>query len=879
MKHTLSRTGLFLAIAALLATQGALAQEAPQDAAKPQTKQESTEPKTLDSVVVSSEYIPEPLMQSTEVISVVTQDDFVRTGDADAAQALTRVSGLSLVGNKFVYVRGLGERYSSALFNGSPLPSPEPLQRVVPLDLFPAEVLAGVTVQKTYSVRYPGEFGGGVIDLQGLTVPKENFLKLSVGGGGNTATTGEIGLTYYGGDDDFWGYDDGTRKMSPELKAAIDSGQRVARGEAFSREDIRTIGRSINDANLFLLQQKDSIDPDVEFGGSAGFSSEIGDGVRMGGVAVASFSNQWRTRFGVQQDAFFTGESVEFNERYEFASTRNNARVNAMLGFGIESERHKVGFTTLYVHDTVKTARSRDGYDDLAGFDKREDYTEWFERQLTNSQLTGNHALGEYKDIEISWRAAVANARREAPYENGIAYENIDGYWSHDASRVQNYIRFSEVDDDMRSAGADVVWHLPTERSLTLSGGFAWSDNERNAWNRQFRFLANDGALPFYNRYQRIDYLFSDYNLSQDLLQLVEDTGSAGAAAYDARLEVRAGYLQLEGEVMENLRGTIGLRYEDATQEVRPYDIFTGEVVDPPAPLENDYLLPAFTLTWTLADNQQLRFGASETIARPQFRELSPLQYNDPDNDRLYFGNPNLVDSKLRNFDLRYERYFAEGEYFSVGGFYKQLDKPIEVTVNESGALVFQSFFNAPEATLYGIEFDAKKYFPMPAGASWMGDNRLYMAANYTWSDSEVSASEGDTVWPYGYPEPVPALLFVQDGSKLQGQSDHIANLQLGIESVDASLQATLIANYVSERILARGRPGQPDYMEKAGTTLDLVVRKSIMFGEQKGTFSLSARNLLDTRHQEYQDGNGERVDIYAYDKGITYSLNVSIEF
>ena len=876
MKHSLTRSGLFLAITAMLAANGALAQDAGQ--AQPQ-QQKQDEPATLDSVVVSSEYIPEPLLQSSSVISVVTQEDFVRTGDGDAAQALSRVSGLSLVSDKFVYVRGLGERYSSALFNGSQLPSPEPLQRVVPLDLFPAEVLKGVTVQKTYSVRYPGEFGGGVIDLQGLTVPEKNFLKLSVGGGGNSATTGENGLTYYGGDDDFWGYDDGTRKMSPELHAALASGQRIVRGAQFDREDIRTIGRSINDANLYLLQQKNSIDPDVEFGGSAGYSAEIDDGLKLGGILVGNFSNQWRTRFGAQRDAFFTNDSVEYNSDYDFASTRNNARVNAMLGVGLQSENHRIGFTSLYVHDTVKTSRSRSGRDDLAGFDKREDFTEWFERELTNNQLSGSHSFGEYKDVQLEWRVAKARAKREAPYETGIAYEDVDGYWAHDGSRVQNYIRFSEVDDKVASGGVDLTWTLPTERSLTLAGGLAWSNNERNAWTRQFRFLALDGALPFYNRYQRIDYLLSDYNLSQDLLQLVEDTGSAGAAAYDAELEVRAAYLQLEGEIVENVRGSLGLRHEDATQAVLPYDLFSGQQVDAPAPLENDYLLPAFTLTWNLADNQQIRFGASETIARPQFRELSPLQYTDPDNDRLFYGNPNLVDSKLRNFDLRYEWYFDAGEYLTGGLFYKQIDKPIEATVNESGAVVFQSFFNAPEATVYGLEFDGKKYFDLPIGGAWWGDKRLYLAANYTWSDSEVSAGAGDTVQPFGYATPIPALLFVTDGSRLQGQSEHIANLQVGVESTDASLQATLIANYVSERILARGRPGQPDYLDEPGTTLDFVLRKGLDFGRQKGTLSFAARNLLDTDHREYQETGDRRADIYTYSPGISYNLSLSIEF
>lgn len=134
-------------------------------------------PKQLDQVVVRGEYIPEPMLQTSEVASFVTREDMERTGDSSAAVALTRVTGLSLSRGKYVYVRGLGERYSSALFNGSPLPSPEPMQRVVPLDLFPSDVLQSVTVQKTYSADYPGEFGGGVIDLQSMAVPEKPFFR------------------------------------------------------------------------------------------------------------------------------------------------------------------------------------------------------------------------------------------------------------------------------------------------------------------------------------------------------------------------------------------------------------------------------------------------------------------------------------------------------------------------------------------------------------------------------------------------------------------------------------------------------------------------------------------------------------------------------
>ena len=881
MKRTQTRTGLFLAISTLLACQGVLAQTAPpQTPPTEQTTSPADQTATqLDAVEVRGEYIPEPMLQTSEVASFVTREDFERTGDADAAAALTRVTGLSLVRDKYIYVRGLGERYSSALLNGSPLPSPEPLQRVVPLDLFPSEVLQSITVQKTYSVKYPGEFGGGVIDLQSLTVPDEPFFSLRVGTGGNSVTTFEKGLTYFGSDTDYWGYDDGTRKLPSDLRDAIATGQRVDLGN-FSREDIRRIGRSFQNANLNLLQEKDSIDADSNFGASAGYSLDIGEEGKLGFVAVAGFENEWRTQFGDQEQGFFVGDDVlELDSDYEFLSTRNNARVNTLFGIGYEQGQHKVGLTTVYVHDTIKEARSRSGYDDLAGFDVRDDFTEWFERELINNQISGSHAFGEYDDLKIEWRGAIAKANRDVPYEKSIRYENVDGFWAHDGSRVQNATKFSNVEDQTTSGGVDLEWRLPIERDITLSAGASYMDNDRSAESREFRFLALDGALPFFNRYQRPDYLFSDFNLSQDLLRLRETTGSFGAAAYDATLKVFATYLQAEGELTPTLRATVGVRYEDATQAVHPLDIFTGAREPGPDPLRNDYFLPAATLTWNIAENMQLRFGASQTIARPQFRELAPQEYTDPDNDRLYTGNPFLVDSELTNLDARYEWFFGQGEYFTLGAFYKLIDNPIESNVNFAGGTTFQSFLNVPEATVYGAEVEFKKYFDLPIQANWWGDNRLYFATNYTFSQSEVNADEGDTVQPFGFFEPVDALLFVRDGSELQGQSDHIANLQVGVENESTGSQATLIANYVSDRVSARGRPGQPDYIDSPGVSLDFVLRKGFTLGDTKMTLGFAARNLLETEYEEFQERGGNRVNVFRYDQGVSYSLSLSASF
>lgn len=876
----IARSGIYLAVGAALALP-AYAQSSP-DLVPAGAADTSPQTSELGAVTVRGEYIPEPMANTAEVASFVTREDFERTGDSTAAAALTRVSGLSVVGDKYVYVRGLGERYSSALFNGSPLPSPEPLQRVVPLDLFPAEALAGVTVQKTYSVKYPGEFGGGVIDLQGLTVPDSPFFKLDIGFGGNSVTTRSPGLTYYGSNRDWWGYDSGRRDLPDEI---INSAQPIT-GANYSREWLAAFGSALNNPNLFVVQQKRRIDPDVNFGASAGTSFEIADGVRLGVIGVASFDNDWRTRTGLQQDGAFTDGGVELYRDYDFATTRMNARVNGLFGLGLESARHSLAWNTLYVHDTLKETRSRDGFNFNVGVDIREDGTSWLERQLINNQLSGTSNFGEYDTLKVSWRLSQSRARRLTPYETDVRYANIGGTWTHGSGA--NSLRFGAVDDEVASGGLDLDWRLPTDRELTLSGGLAYSDNDRAAVQRTFRFDTLGGALPVFNQYQRIDYLFSDYNFQNGLLTVTETTpNNNGESAYEGTLKTQAAYLQLEGEIAPAWRATVGVRYEDATQAVHPLNIFSGERVGgvfAAEPLRNDYLLPAATVTWNFADNQQIRFGASQTIARPQFRELAPQQYTDPDNNRLFFGNPFLVDSELTNLDLRYEWFFDAGEYLTAGVFYKSIDNPVEAVIGDFGGnQLYQGFLNAPEATLYGVELEFKKYFAPEFRL--LGDGRLYFATNYTWTSSEVNADEGDTVIPPGFNGvPQDARSFVRDGTRMQGQSDHIGNLQFGVENDSADFRATLIANYVSERISVRGRAGQPDYMEDPGVTLDFVMRKGLDLGSfgwntLKPSLSFSARNLLNTKHEEYQELGGARVDLYTYKPGISWDVSLSLAF
>lgn len=879
---SLTLSGLLLASTALIAPGVAMAQQ--QDPVPAEVPAQDPQPESqVDEIVVLGRYIPEPLRETSEVAAFVTQEDLQRTGDDDAAAALTRVTGLSIVEGRFIYVRGLGERYSSALLNGSPLPSPEPLQRVVPLDLFPSSVLEGVTVQKTYSANYPGEFGGGVIDLQTITAPREAFLTVSASIGGNTETAGREGLIYYGSRTDFTGFDDGTRDVPGLLADALATGNRVATGADFTSTEIQAIGRDFVNAPLNLLQTQDYMQPNFGIDIAGGRTWDMGNGVDLGLVFVAGYDNSWRTRTGIQQEGRLDVDQLVVQTSYDYVSTENDVGLNFLGGLSLGNEDHELKWTNLYVRNTTKEARTRKGIDFAApgSGEVRDDYTEWFERTLFTSQLAGTHWLMD-GDLELSWRGAYALTQRDAPYEKVIRYRlDPDGVYRHDTEAQRNSTSFSELEDEILSGGADLAWTtaLSDVRDLTVRGGVAYSDNTRDAQRRDFRFYAPNG-LPLDVQDSRVDYLFSDFNLGPNLLELQEITPSGGAAAYEAGLETQAAYVQVEAEIIPLVSVSAGVRYEDATQFVTPVDLFGGALVFQPTQLENTYWLPSATLTWNFAEDMQLRLGASKTIGRPQFRELAPQQYLDPDNDRLFFGNPYLVDTELVNLDARVEWYFARGQYVTGGVFYKDIENPIESSINDIGSVIQQTYLNAPNATLMGFEIDAKKYWEMP-DHSWdfVANKRWLVQANYTFTDSEVNVEAGDTVIPLSSGGVArPASDYIIDGSRMQGQSEHLANLQLGWEDEVARSQATILVTYVSERSSARGRPGEPDLIQEPGVMLDFVYRKDFDWMGRDMGLGIEVRNLLDEQYLEYQE-LGNRITANAYDLGMSGSISLTTRF
>lgn len=855
--------------------------EASDAAATPETPAQETVdvamPGGIPTVTVVGRRERNVQQQTTQVITVLSNEDIARTGEGDIAGALGRVTGLSVVGGGFVYVRGLGDRYSLALLNGSPLPSPEPMRRAVPLDLFPTDVVASSLVQKTYSPNFPGEFGGGVINLTTLAIPAQPFLDVNIGVSGDTETTGQLGYDYYGSKYDWTGY--GNRDTPSALSSFFASRQRMSAGNVDTGEIAsQLVGRSNG-----LVQKVGDVSPNFSGNFTGGNTWAIGDS-ELGVIATAGFNNGWRTRDNTQQTAANADLSA-IDKDYRQVATENRAVANALLGVGYEFGNNTLRWTNLYIHDTLKRTSLAEGRrnNTRPDADFSEQNTALYERELMSTQLTGGFDL---EPLKVSTRASYSTSKREAPYELGIGYVRTNQasspYGEYFINRLDNgntgfaEIAFSDLDEDLWSAGVDLTAQVLPR--MVLSGGVDITDTQRDSTRRAFQISA-PSTLPSYIAMLRPDYLLSRTIIEEYGIRMIETTETD--PAFTASLRTEAAYLQFQAELMDGLELSAGARYEKGEQTVRPlqvFDVLTNSGAS--TSIDNDYVLPAATLTYKFQDNMQLRFNASKTIARPQFRELMYQLYFDPEMNRTFRGNPLLEDSEFVNGEVRYEWYFAPEQRFSAATFYKKIDNPIEAYTSFTDNNPETSFANAPEAVLYGAEIEVQKYFPLDGlfGGEFFGSRRVVGIANYTYTDSKINVAPGDMVHVYPTGTQAAANYF-RDGSPLTGQSDHLVNLQIGLESPNSLSQQTILLSYASDRATSRGGSGRPDLYESPGLRVDFVARQALTLFNTALEGKLEIRNIFGRDYQEFQEFGSNIVYANRYDIGTTFSASLTMSF
>lgn len=821
------------------------------------------------------------------VVSVLSTADIARTGEGNIAGALGRVTGLSVVGNGFVYVRGLGDRYSLALLNGSPLPSPEPLKRVVPLDLFPTNIVSSSLVQKSYSPNFPGEFGGGVINLTTSAVPTESFLNVSLGMGGNSETTGQLGYTYYGNDLDFTGFDNGSRNTQPVLANYWASGKRL---NEISIDENRAIAASLISPKFAIVNRWGHVAPNFSATLTGGTSFDIGSDATLGIIATAGFSNRWQTRDSRQQFSPSV-DIAQITKDYERVTTDNKVVVNGLVGVGLEFGDNKIRWTNLYIRDTQKYTRMALGKEDvqLPPETMIQD-TAWYERQLLDTQFVGEFKLTPELSLDV--RGSFANSQREAPNEFTVEYvkTHVGPYGDFFMNLLNNgnngtaVIRYSDLNEDLWAGSADLSWKFVPD--ATVSVGYAYQYTKRDSTRREYSIVAS-----FDDTYQGVGLLRPDLLLGSNLIKeprfgyRLQD--NEPNPAFAASLRNHAGYAKLSWQATPELLLDGGVRYEKARQTVATVPVFTTSPSTFTNVLEKDYWLPAATVTWQLRDDMQLRASASRTIARPQFRELIYQPYFDPDTNRLYLGNPYLTDSKLLNLEGRFEWYFARDQRVSLAGFYKKIDKPIEAFITFLNNEPATSFGNAPKADLYGGEFEVQKYFDLSllSEGKFFASRRLVAIANYTYTKSKLKVGDGDLILVYPASVGSPSNTYFRNGAPLTGQSDHILNWQVGLEDTDNLSQQTFIFSYASKRVTSRGVKGpsagtsQPDIYEYPGFNIDFVARQGFDLSGRAFELKFEARNITGRKYKELQTTGANTVLYNYYKPGTSFSLSLSSKF
>jgi len=806
----------------------------------------ASEKTALERFVVKTPHVSGSLAQATaekrasdKITEVLSSDEMSRTGAGDAASALKNVTGVTLVGGRYVYVRGLGERYSSTLLNGATLPSPEPERRVVPLDLFPTSVLAGVTVHKAYAPDLPGEFGGGAVDLKTKGVPEERVFRVSISSGGTAGTTFANGLTGHRGLLDALGKDDGSRALPDDVKRASD-GQPLLERDRFSERgytpaELEKLGESM--PNTWGISRA-LVPPDL------GLSVEAGDSVTFGALTLGAqggltFGNdKQRTRFRREYFAVGEGGALESGHSYDFENMEESVQLGGLFAFGARlGADHEVTSTSILGRMSDQETRVYQGYNrDLDG-NIRVSRQRLVERMLLAEQVRGSHKFPFLFGVENHWRYTYALAMRDEPDMREVRYdqERDTGEWML-SDRPEGNTRFFSALQDHGHDFVDEV-RLPFSQwnglEAHVKAGAGFSTKNRVVDTRRFKFMHKGPRASARDVLTSApEDVFVPENIGPDGFQFEETTRQTDN--YDAQQTIFAGYL---GGALPLWHGVLvagGLRLEHATQTVRTYALFAADDEPVLADIRSLDVLPALSFTWGFLETMQIRTSASVTVSRPDFRELSPATFNDVTGGRQTFGNPELLRAQIYAIDARYEWYPTRGVELSTGVFYKHFVNPIEQVVVVS-AQHSVTFDNAIAADNVGAELELRHDF------GWIHEvlDGAYVAGNGALIYSQVTLDES-------------AGIQTENVRPLQGQSPFVLNLQAGWDASSTGTRAVVLYNVVGPRITEVGAAGAPDIYEQPFHRLDVVVRQALPWGF---TVGVKAENLLDLPAQRTQGG------------------------
>ena len=821
------------------------------------------------------------------VSDAISAEAISRSGGSDAADAMEKVTGASVVAGKYVYVRGLGERYSNTQLNGADLPSSDPDKKAIQFDLFPANLLDNIVTLKTFTPDKPGNFSGGLVDIGTKSFPEEFTFQFSTSTSFNTETNfGEDYLFYSGGDTDWLGYDDGTR----DIPEALRNGEvEIPSAEAAGIESrFRGNNEPALALDAFSKSFNNIMSPEFKTAPvNQGYSVSLGNksmlfGKPLGYVLSATYD---------RKASYYQGGQIG---RYSFAGLNANELAPDLLLDDAEgstetslgglanltyqfAKNHEIGFNTLYSRTGQSAARFQEGTwpkefgvnDSTSLFMNRT--LEYSERTLTSLQLRGKHYLPKVWGATLEWSASSANTKQDQPDLRFFANTaRIIGQGSPilttNASGFRNPSRlFRNLDETSESAKLDISVPFKFQhgqRGKIKFGGLI-QRAERDFGERSFSITPNqsyDGNDADYFSPENMGIVgvdtLSNGNLRYTFGNVVVDRSKA-RNNYGGVRNIAAGYGMVELPINARFKVIGGVRLESTEIEVISQDSTQG-IGD----LDEVDLLPAVNLVYQLTDNMNLRVAATKTLARPTVREIAPFESFEFINGNFFIGNPDLQRTLITNYDFRWEWFTRPGEILAVSLFYKKLFDPIERTIvgGTNGQIKFQ---NVEEATVAGLEIEARTRLDFITPAL----EKFAFGTNISFVDSNIDISADELATRRGVDPDAPA------SRELQGQSPFIVNADLSYENNETGSVAGFYYNVYGRRLANVSLGGTPDVFERPSPQLDFTFSQRLPLNWR---VKLSVKNILGSEYKESYNFAGQDYIYQLYDPGRTFSLGFS---
>ena len=832
---------------------------------------------------------------SDKVQDVISSQEIQRLGAGTAAAALTKVTGTTVVDGKYVYVRGLGDRYSATTINGLQIPSIDPYRNSAQLDLIPTNILDNIVASKTFTPDLPGDFTGGSVNIKIKALPERFSWGLSASTSYNSQSNFRNDfLTYDAGTRTGLGFNDGTLDLPAVVNdPLVTSVGGLGRQAGFDASNDRELAQAVEDVatafgNGFDLYER-STGPNYSFSGNIGNQFNLGK-MPLGVFASLSVSRDFsQYRDGVRGNYFNPGAgATELQEIFELRDNKSveNGTIGGMFGLTLRpSPANNISFYTLYSHQGFTEGRILQGSNERQNASGegtnyyRTQASSFLERELIDYVLEGEHTLTGLGNIKIEWTANYVDSKQDEPDLRFAEYTRNDDRYSIAISRFIPPSRFfRDLADDTYQGNLNFTIPVLQRKSRgnAVKFGGSYRRKERDFNERAFSY-DRAGGVTFSAAEGDYGVFFGPENLG--VLEEVSDRSNRVGAyifestnpsnSYIGTTQVGAAYAMMTYELTPRLKAIFGLRAEQTQISVQSDVVFDELTRDEPnqvridnntADIDTVNLMPALNLVYKVGETSNVRASFTQTVARPNMREVAPFGAFGYPSDPPTFGNPNLQLTSIDNYDLRYEIFPQPGEVLAVSGFYKRFRNPIVQTFRLSGEQQF-TWSNTQEADLYGVELEVRKslgFLWSKLDAFTLGSNLAFIESRQLLDQQEFE--NGLTVDPN-----------TQRERRFNGQSPVVVNANLSYTAPESGWDAMVAFNYFGDRLQGIGAVGTPDVFERGRSVLDVSLSKKI----QNFTLTARARNLLNPKFETYSTFDQEYI-FQSYEQGRDFSLGIS---